>query len=77
MTRREPKPTGRKIKVRWTTEEWKPAIQFARQTRNGVRALDAVLDPVSFRIERQRKRKIEPELWVRAGGRIGSRSTWR
>jgi hypothetical protein len=79
MRKREQNPTGRRLKVRWSTKEWTPTIRVLpeRERVNGVQALDIALDPFVFGRREPRRRKISPELWVRAGGRTSNRSTWR
>jgi hypothetical protein len=79
MTNREQNPTGRRLKVRWSTKEWTPPIRVVpeRDGAKAVQALDIALDPFVFERQKPRKRKVTPELWVRAGGRINNRSTWR
>jgi hypothetical protein len=76
---REQNPTGRKLKVRWSTKEWTPAIRVMpeQERPSAVQALNVALDPFVFGRRKPRKRKVEPELWLRAGGRMSNRSTWR
>jgi hypothetical protein len=79
MTKREHNPTGRKLKVRWSTKEWTPTIRVSpgNSQESAVQALDIGLDPFVYGRRKPRKRKVEAELWVRAGGRMSNRSTWR
>ena len=79
MTNREQNPTGRRLKVRWSTKEWTPLIRVVPESdgAKAVHALDIALDPFVFERKKPRKRKVTPELWVRAGGRMNNRSTWR
>jgi hypothetical protein len=81
MTKREQNPTGRKLKVRWSTKEWTPTIRVMpeqnRSAAQKLQALEVVLDPFVFGRRKPRKRKAEAELWLRAGGRMSNRSTWR
>ena len=79
MTKREPNPTERVLKVRWSTRKWTPAIRLMPEREQGEasQALEIVLDPFVWGRRKLRKRKVAAELWVRAGGRISNRSTWR
>ena len=79
MTNREQNPTGRRLKVRWSTKDWTPPIRVVPESdgAKAVHALDIALDPFVFERKKPRKRKVTPELWVRAGGRMNNRSTWR
>jgi hypothetical protein len=73
---REQKPTGRRLKVRWSTKEWTPSIRVSpEQKTEGVQALEVALDRFVYG-RKPRKRKVATELWVRAGGRMNNRTTW-
>lgn len=78
MTMREQKPTGRKLNVRWSIREWTPTIRVLPEQKgpDAVQALEVVLDPLVYGRRKPRKRKVDPEMWLRAGGRINNRSTW-
>ncbi len=75
---RKQNPTGRRLKVRWSTKEWTPTIRvLPEQPAAKALALDVALDPFVFGRRKPRKRRVVAELWMRAGGRMSNRSTWR
>ena len=78
---REQNPTGRRLTVRWSTKKWAPPIRVLPEPGpgavQGVQALDVALDPFVFGRRKPRRRRVSTELWVRAGGRVSNRSTWR
>ena len=76
---REQNPIRRKVKVRWSTEEWTPVIKVAsgRESNGHLNRAEAMLDRFTFAKRKPRRKKVAAELWLRAGGRVGVRSTWR
>jgi hypothetical protein len=85
MKMREEHSRERKLKVRWTTEQWIPAIQrVVASKRSDDLGLEVLADlpPMGKRSLRKRRQV----LWVRGAGRFsanglpglnGPRTTWR
>ena len=78
MRKREQNPTGRKLKVRWSTKTWTPTVRvLPEREREPAQAAAVVLDPFAFGRRKPRRRKVENGLWLKAGRRMSNRSTWR
>jgi hypothetical protein len=71
MRRRKKNPAERKLNVKWSTEEWSPAIHVLAESER--KALGLIIEPFTFSRPKPRRRRQGSILWMRGGMRV----TWR